>query len=50
MTDGKDTVFPDRMSFPTDMEHVGSDGTTTYDKNFPGKEDHRGHYEVHPVD
>lgn len=46
VTHGKDTVWPDRMSFPTEFDHVSKDSATVYDKNFPGHEDHRGHYHI----
>lgn len=46
VTNGKDTVWPDRMSFPTEFEHVSLDGSTVYDKSFPGHEDDRGHYKI----
>lgn len=34
------------MSFPTEFEHVSLDGSTVYDKSFPGHEDDRGHYKI----
>lgn len=46
VTDGKDTVFPDRMSFPNEFEHITGDGSVTYDQEFPGQESDRGEYKI----